>query len=107
MQTLEILAEEHETFEETMQKVTYETEESDIPFEVAYETTEELDKAQKDQDSLQDELEAMSGTPRCHVPKDCRTQRAKRPFNSNAKPAMPTTGPSPTGNDVDELRRNM
>ena len=44
MQSLDVLAEEYEIFEETMKKVTHEL--------------EELDKAQKDQDRLQDEVEA-------------------------------------------------
>ena len=61
-----------------MQKVTYETEEGDIPFAVAYETTEELDKAQKDQDSLQDELEATVG----HSTMSCVPISAKRQSNS-------------------------
>ena len=81
MQALEVLAEEHETIEEPMQKVTYETEESDILFAVAYETMKELDKAQKDQDSLQDELEATVG----HSTMSCVPISAKRPSNS----AMP------------------
>ena len=58
MQALDIPAEEYEIFEETMKKVTHETEEGDMLFAAAYETMEEVDKAQKDQDRLQDELEA-------------------------------------------------
>ena len=57
MQALDTLAEEYEIFEETMKKVTLETEEGDMLFTVAYEVGEELDRAQKDQDRLQDELE--------------------------------------------------
>ena len=57
MQALDVLAEEYEVCEETMKKVTYETEEGDRLFAVAYEAMEELDKAQKDQDRLQDEME--------------------------------------------------
>ena len=56
MQALDALAEEYEIFEETMKKGTHETEEGDMLFAVAY-AMEELDKAQKDQDRLQDELE--------------------------------------------------
>ena len=44
MQVMDVLAEEYEILEETVKQVTHET--------------EELDKAQKDQDRLQDELEA-------------------------------------------------
>ena len=58
MQALGALAEEYEIFEETMQKVMHETEDGDRLSAVAYEAMEELDKAQKDQDRLQDELEA-------------------------------------------------
>ena len=57
MQALNALAEEYEIFE-TMKKVKHKTEEGDMLFAVAYEAMEELDKAQKDQDRLQDELEA-------------------------------------------------
>ena len=57
MQALDTLAEEYEIFEETVKKVTLETEEGDKLFAVAYEVGEELDRAQKDQDRLQDELE--------------------------------------------------
>ena len=53
MQDLDPLAEEYEIFEETMKKETHETE----VFAVAHEAMEEFDKAQKDQDRLQDELE--------------------------------------------------
>ena len=53
MQSLDTLAEEYEIFEETVKKVTLETEEGDMLFAVR----EELDRAQKDQDRLQDELE--------------------------------------------------
>ena len=99
MQALDVLAEEYEIFEETMKKVTHETEDGDMLFAVAY----ELEKAQKEQDRVQDELEAtresmdtasgyglqgsqqLPGTPRCHVyrseegvPKDRRTQRKSR-----------------------------
>ena len=48
MQALDALAEEYEIFEKTMKKVTYETEEGDMLFAIAYEAMEELDKAQKD-----------------------------------------------------------
>ena len=39
-----------------MKEVTQETAEGDMLFAVAYEAMEEFDKAQKDQDRLQDEL---------------------------------------------------
>ena len=58
MQALDVLAEEYGIFEETIENVTDETEEGDMLFAVAYELMEELDKAQNDQDHLQDELEA-------------------------------------------------
>ena len=58
MQALDALAEEYEIFEETMKKVTYEAEDGDMQFVVACEAMEEFDKAQKDQDRVQDELEA-------------------------------------------------
>ena len=57
MQALDTLAEEYEIFEETLKKVTDETEDGDMLFAVADEVGEELDRAQKDQDRLQDELE--------------------------------------------------
>ena len=57
MQALDTLAEEYEIFEETMKKVTLETEEGDMLYAAAYEVGEELHRAQKDQDHLQDELE--------------------------------------------------
>ena len=44
-------------FEETMKKVTLDIEEGHMLYAVAYEVAEELDRPQKDQDSLQDELE--------------------------------------------------
>ena len=56
-QALDTLAEKYEIFEETMKKVTHETEEGDMLFAVAHEVMEELDKAQKDQDRLHDEME--------------------------------------------------
>ena len=55
MQALDTFAKEYEIFEETMKKVTLETEEADMLLAVAYEVGEELDRAQKDR--LQDELE--------------------------------------------------
>ena len=58
MQALDTLAEEYEIFEETMKKETCETEEGDILFAVACEAMEELDKTQKEQDRLHDEMEA-------------------------------------------------
>ena len=57
MQALEVLAEKYELFEETMKKVTHETEEGDTLFAVAHETMKELNKTQKDQDRLRDEME--------------------------------------------------
>ena len=57
MQALDTLAEEYELFEETMRKVTHETEEADMLYAVASEVGEELDRTQKDQERLQDELE--------------------------------------------------
>ena len=57
MQALDALAKEYEIFKETVKKVTHETEEVDLLFAAAYEAVEEFDKAQKDQDRLQDELE--------------------------------------------------
>ena len=58
MQAVDVLAEDYEIFEETMKTVTYETEEGDMLFAVAYEAMEELDKAQKHQHRSQDEMEA-------------------------------------------------
>ena len=58
MQAVDVLAEDYEIFEETMKKVTYETDEGDMLFAVAYEAMEELDKAQKHQHRSQDEKEA-------------------------------------------------
>ena len=52
MQALDVLAEEYEIFTETMRKVTHETDDVDV-FAVAYETMQELDKAQKEQDELE------------------------------------------------------
>ena len=57
MQALDTLAEEYEIFEETMRKVTFETEEGDMLCAVASEVGEELDRVLKDQDRLHDELE--------------------------------------------------
>ena len=51
MQALDVLAEEYEIFEETMKKVTHETEEGGMLCAEAYEAMEELDKAQKDYDA--------------------------------------------------------
>ena len=47
MQALDTLAEEYEIFNETMKKVTLETEEGDMLFAVAYEAGEELDRAKE------------------------------------------------------------
>ena len=47
VQALDTLAEEYEIFEETMTKVTHETEEGDTLFAVACEAMEELGKAEK------------------------------------------------------------
>ena len=49
VQALDTLEEEYEIFEETVKKVTHETEEGDMLLE--------LDSAHKDEDGLQDELE--------------------------------------------------
>ena len=57
MQALDVLAEENEIFQ-----VTHETEDGDKLSAVAYEAMEEFDKAQKDRDGLQDELEATCGS---------------------------------------------
>ena len=57
MQALDALAEDYEIFEDTMKKVRHETEEGDMLFAVAYEAMEEFDKAQREQDRLQDELD--------------------------------------------------
>ena len=48
MQALDSLAEEYEIFEETMKKVTLETEEGDMLFAVDYEVGEELEDRQQD-----------------------------------------------------------
>ena len=53
MRALDTLAEEYGIFE----KVTLESEEGDMLYAAASEVEEELDRAQKDQDRLQDELE--------------------------------------------------
>ena len=50
MQALDTLAEEYEIFEETMRKVTFETEEGDMLCAVASEVGEELERVLKDQD---------------------------------------------------------
>ena len=57
MQASDTLAEEYEAFEVTMKKVAFEHEEGDMLYAVASEVAGELDRAQKDQDRLQDELE--------------------------------------------------
>ena len=57
IQALDILAEEYGVFEVTMKKVTFDHEEVDVLFAAASEVVEELDRAEKDQDRLQDELE--------------------------------------------------
>ena len=44
MPALDVLAEEYGTSEETMKKVTHETQEGDMLFAVAYEAMEEVDK---------------------------------------------------------------
>ena len=54
---LDTLAEEYEAFEVTMKKVAFEHEEGDMLYAMASEVAEELDRAQKDQDRLHDELE--------------------------------------------------
>ena len=57
MQALDTLVEEYEIFEETMRKVTCETEEGDMLCAVASEVGEELERVLKDQNRLHDELE--------------------------------------------------
>ena len=57
IQTLDTLAEEYGTIEATMKKVTPEYEEGDVLYAVASEVASELDRAQKDQDRLEDELD--------------------------------------------------
>ena len=57
MQALDTLAEEYEVFEETMKKVTLENEEDGMLYAAASEVEDELDRALKDQDRLQNELE--------------------------------------------------
>ena len=54
---LDTLAEECEVFEETMKKVTLENEEDGMLYAAASEVEDELDRALKDQDRLQNELE--------------------------------------------------
>ena len=56
IQALDTLAEEYEAFEVTMKKVACEHEEGDVLYAVASEVAGELDRAQKDQNRLQDEL---------------------------------------------------
>ena len=109
-----------------MKKVTHETDHGDTLLEVAHETMEELDKAQKEQDPLQDELEATRGSmdiasreftncwahldtafreiSNCRALHDVTCADLNRAY---AKPAMPTKRPSPTKSDVDELRRKV
>ena len=62
MQALDTLAEEHETLEETVKKVTHETEQRDMLFAVACEVGEELARAQKDQDRLEEERANVNNT---------------------------------------------
>ena len=57
LQALDILAKEYGSFEATMKKVTFEHEEGDVLYAMASEVADELDRAQKDQDRLQDELD--------------------------------------------------
>ena len=58
IQALDALAEKHTAFEASMKKVTSEhDEEGDVLYAVATELTDELERAQKDQDRLQDELD--------------------------------------------------
>ena len=57
IQASDTLAEEYGNFEATMKKVTFEHEEGGVLFAVASEVTDESDRAQKDQDRLQDELD--------------------------------------------------
>ena len=47
----------HTAFEASMQKVTSEHEEGDVLYAVVTEATDELERAQKDQHRLQDELD--------------------------------------------------
>ena len=60
MQALDTLAEEYGNFERTMKKLTFEHEEEDVLNAVASEVADELERAQEDQDRLQDELECTS-----------------------------------------------
>ena len=55
-QALDTLAEEYGTFEATMKKVTFEHEEGDVLYVMSSEVVDEFDRAQKDQDRLQDEI---------------------------------------------------
>ena len=55
-QASDALAEEYTAFEASMKKVTFEHEEEDVLFAAATEVTGELERAQEDQDRLQDEL---------------------------------------------------
>ena len=57
-QALDALAEEYSAFEVTIAKVTSEHEAGDVLYAVASEVADELERTQKDQDRVQDELDS-------------------------------------------------
>ena len=57
IQALDTLAEEYRVFDATMQKVAFEHEVEDVPHAMASGVAEELDRAHKEQERLQDEPE--------------------------------------------------
>ena len=58
IQALDALAEEYAAFEVTMAKVTSEHEAGDVSYAVASEVADELERTQKDQDRVQDDLDS-------------------------------------------------
>ena len=56
-QALDTLADDYEAFEVTIKKATNEHEEGDVLYAVASQVAEDLERAQKDQDRPQDELD--------------------------------------------------
>ena len=57
IRALDALAEEYTSFEASVKNVTSENEEGDVLYAVVTEATDELGRAEKDQDRLQDELD--------------------------------------------------
>ena len=91
IQALDSLAEEYGVSEVTMKKVMFEHEEGDVLYAVASEVTDELERAQKDPDRLQDELdcscEAMANAAReffnCWAAQEAATAKNKQRLQRN------------------------